>query len=289
MSLEPVRFGRSDREMVGMLHRPEVPQGKPAFLLCKPFGTEAIRASLLYRAMATRLVREGCPVLVFDYHGTGDAAGEGGTQSIRDWCEDVLTANAFLRERTAATRTHWFGLALGGSVVALAAAQAALADAVAARPEQIVLWEPVEDGQDYGRQLCAWHRIEREQWFKARWQVLRQDFNEPEPALPGTVLGFDVGPILAQELAALEHLPIASLLDAGIRVTLARPGGSGGSAGSIELPPSPSLRRLVSEHPFNWMSNHPPKNEEYRGAEIVPQDIVRSALETLRSHDAIPN
>jgi alpha-beta hydrolase superfamily lysophospholipase len=254
MSFEPVRFG-ADREMVGVLQTPDHAAAgeKAAFLLCKPFGTEAVRANMLYRALAMRLVREGCVVLSFDYHGTGESLGDGVDETLAHWADDVVTASAFLRARGATTQ-HWFGLGLGATLAALAAAKSSIP------PARVVLWEPVENGRAYADKLRAAHKSDRERWYYQSWSTLLRDLREPEPALPGVVLGFDVGASLAAEIDALNGLPLDALRARGVAVTTSS-----------------------SERPFPWMSNHAPDGQQQNlGAEVVPQEIVRAAIETVR-------
>ena len=216
MDPEIVRFGNPLRTMVGALSLPDRSAPRIGFLLCRPFGGEAIRSSTFFRTLATRLAREGCAVLSFDYYGTGESPGEGAAQSFQTWQQDILNADAYLRRRTGVTRCHWFGLALGATL----ASRAAVAARADSRPAHLVLWEPVENGRAHGASMCARHRREMERWFRARWSVIRRDFAEPEPTLPGVVLGFEVGNALAADLERLDGLPLATLLDAGVALTI---------------------------------------------------------------------
>lgn len=260
--------------MAGTLWMPEGTPARTGFLLCRPFGSEAIRASMFYRALAMRLAAEGSATLSFDYHGTGESPGEGKDQTMLDWQRDVLVADSYLRRHTGVARCHWFGLGLGAALAARAALETL---ATNQRPAHIVLWEPVENGNDYARTLCTKHRSEMERWFRARWSVIRRDLDEPEPSLPGTVLGFEIGADFAHELALLDGLPTAALLAAGVRVTAGRP------AAATPWTPSPRLRTISVEHPVDWMTNHAADGEEYRDIAIVPNDAIVAARETLRA------
>jgi uncharacterized protein len=259
--------------MAGVLTRPERGHARVAFLLCRPFGSEAIRASMFFRSLAARLSRDGCATLCFDYHGTGDAPGEGRHQSMQNWQQDILVADAYLRRSAGVMRSHWFGLALGATLAARAALQAA----PSSRPSQLVLWEPVVDGRDYGQTMLSRHRSEMQRWFRARWHVIKRDLGEPEPTLPGTVLGFQVGDALAREFEQLQDLPAAALLDAGIGVTV------GQAAGVAALAADDRLKSITIAQPVNWMTNHAPDGEEYRGAAIVPLEAIAAARETLHA------
>lgn len=273
MNPDLIRFGDPHRPMAGVLTLPERGSPRAGFLLCRPFGSEAIRASMFFRSLALRLARDGCATLCFDYHGTGESPGDGGDQTLQDWQQDVLAADAFLRRRSGVAHSHWFGLALGATVAARAALQAA----PATRPSQLVLWEPVVDGREYGQTMLTRHRCEMQRWFRARWHVIKRDLGEPEPTLPGYVLGFQVGQLLALEFEQIQGLPTAALLDAGIGVTV------GQAAGTAAVAADARLRVIDIAQPVNWMTNHAPDGEEYRGAAIVPQEAIAAARETLHA------
>lgn len=272
MNPEIVRFGDAERTLVGALWAPQSSGLRVGFLLCRPFGSEAIRANMFYRALANRLASDGCPTLSFDYHGTGESPGESRDQTLQAWQRDIAVADTYLRERTGVARCHWFGLGLGAAL----ACGAAL-DRIAAsdRPAHLVLWEPVEDGREYGRSMCAKHRGEMERWFRARWSVIQRDFGEPEPTLPGVVLGCEIGPALAAELQNLDGLPIEKLLAAGVRITAGR------AAGAPPWPEAARLNTIAIDQAVDWMTSHAPDGEEYRGAAIVPNDAILAARETL--------
>ncbi|HUN91836.1 MAG TPA: alpha/beta fold hydrolase [Burkholderiaceae bacterium] len=272
MAQEILQFSNQDRVMAGALTLPDRGDSGVGFVLCRPFGAEAIRSHAMFRALATRLARAGCATLVFDYHGTGESPGDAATQDLAHWQRDIVAADAFLRYRTGVARTHWFGLGLGATL----AARAALAAPAAARPAHLVLWDPVENGSDYVALMFARHRREMERWFRSRWDVIRRDGLEDEPSLPGVVLGFEVGSGLAADFGRLQTLQLQSLIDAGIRVTIGRD-----RAATAALPSSPLLRVRTIEQKINWMTNHAPEGEEYEGSAIVPQDAVAAAQESL--------
>jgi len=272
MNPEIVRFGESERTLVGSLLLPQGASPRVGFVLCRPFGSEAIRANMFYRSLANRLAAEGCATLCFDYHGTGESPGESKDQNLSVWQNDILLGDAYLRERSGVARCHWFGLGLGAAL----ACEAAISTlATNQRPAHLVLWEPIEDGQAYSESMCVKHRCEMERWFRARWSVIRRDFGEPEPALPGVVLGCEIGAELAADLKALRGLPIANLLAAGVRITAGR------TAAAAPWPASPRLRCIPIDNPVDWMTSHAPDGEEYRGAAIVPNEAILAARETL--------
>ncbi len=259
------RFGAPEREMLGILTLPDELPARAAWLLCNPFGQEAVRSKPLYRILAERLAREGCATLRFDFHGTGDSPGDLADQSLGSWIIDLLAADGWLRSRqpAVATQVHWFGLRLGASIAALAALKAQR------RPDQLLLWDPVLDGPEYGRFLLARHRETRSEGLHISGARLCREFGEPEPTLPGNVLGFDVGPALASDLQALGPLPLAALLREGQRMSLALQADRFARTG---LPQGAILDRITIDSPVDWCT------DDAEGTAIAPQEVQRAVL-----------
>ena len=262
------RFGAPDREMLGMLNLPDASPWRGAWLLCNPFGQEAVRSKQAYRVLAERLAREGCAVLRFDFHGTGDSPGELADQSLAGWITDLLAADGWLRSRLQndPVPVHWFGLRLGASLAALAAGRAAL------RPRELLLWDPITDGAQYGHYLLKRHREEMCKGLGINWLRLHHKTGEPEPTLPGSVLGFDIGPALANDLTELGEPPLAALLDDGIRI------GVGLEADQLahrQLPHSANLERIAIESHIDWNTS------EGMGTAIAPQDMQRAVFASV--------
>jgi pimeloyl-ACP methyl ester carboxylesterase len=253
--------------MLGILSLPDAPPGRAAWLLCNPFGQEAVRSKQMYRVLAERLAREGCSALRFDLHGTGDSPGELADQSLSGWVADVLAADAWLRNRLkGAVPVHWFGLRLGASLAALAAARAPQ------RPCEVLLWDPVIDGAGYGEFLLARHREALSEGLDMNWARLQRETGEPEPALPGCPLGFEVGPTLAAELKDFRTLPLADLLGGGTRVRVAL---APDRLARAELPQAANLERVGIESRIDWTSS------EALGTAIAPQDVQRAVLASV--------
>ena len=253
--------------MLGLLQTPAPGKPRrPAFLMCRPFGQEAVRTAPIYRAMSDRLTREGCTVLTFDHYGCGDSPGELDDQSIADWTTDTLAAHAQLRADAPGLALHWFAMGLGANIAAAAALQAQPA------PAYLVLWEPVLDGPAYLNRLMDVHREELAREMGLEWHQLISRGREVEPELPGSVLGFTVGPRLHAELRQLGELPLAPLLQRGVKVRLAvqdehRPRFA--SVNDTRFAPQ------SVDTATNWMST------EAFGTALVPQDVPRTLLATI--------
>lgn len=236
------------------------------FLLCRPLGQEAVRTAAVFRVLADRLAREGCESLRFDYHGTGDSSGEEGDQSLGDWVEDTLAAHEQLASGDGVP-VHWFGMGLGATIALRAAVRAK------SPPARLVLWEPVINGQAYVRALKDGHRSELVRMFRVPWDRLVQAGKVVEPAVPGDLLGFQIGSRLSDDLLQMPDMNLLSALRRGIRTTCAvqpeqRP--------LFEmLGNQPLLKLQTVESRTDWMSS------QAMGTAIVPADIPRTLLSTL--------
>ena len=101
---KPRCFGPSARRLFGIYHPPaEGSAGRPAVVLCNPFGQEAIRAQRMMRVLGERLARNGHAVLRFDYFGTGDSLGDDIEGDLEGWALDVMEAHRRVAARLGRT------------------------------------------------------------------------------------------------------------------------------------------------------------------------------------------
>jgi len=168
--MTPLRFGPEGRQLFGLFRpgsqtAPARTDGQPhpAVLLCAPWGQEAIRSQRLFRALADRLARLGCPVLQFDYLGTGDADGDTEQGNLANWQANVLTAHHQLMGMAGHHHTAWIGLRLGATVAALASARAKQP------PELLLSWDPIADGPAYLSELEAGQAGYLQDAYAQRW------------------------------------------------------------------------------------------------------------------------
>jgi alpha-beta hydrolase superfamily lysophospholipase len=269
MDISIRQFGGTSRGMVGVLQQasPTTPR-RARYLLCRPLGQEAVRAAAVFRVLSDRLAREGCEVLRFDYHGTGDSAGDENLQTLDQWVSDVQAAHQQIAVDPSVP-VNWFGMGLGANLALRAALNAPSA------PQHLVLWEPILDGPAYVQALLDGHKDELAREFGHPWPRLLQMGKVSEPAVPGDVLGFHIGPALARELRDLGGFDLAPALQRGIQVTccvrdaaqMARLDASLGAHLRLKL-------QVVSER-INWMSS------QAMGTAIVPPDLPRTLLSTL--------
>jgi len=247
-----------NRSFVGILAVPEDRTPRQSWLFLSPFGQEAIRTAPMYRSLADRLVRADCAVLRFDYHGTGDAAGEVADQSLDDWVDDACHAMELLRSTSGVPRITMFGVGLGATIAALAAVKRS--NGVAA----LLLWEPVIDGPEYLTALISSHKREVALGFDMPWPAVRAKFDEPEPEAPGNLVGFEVGAQLATQISHTTSLPLIELAHRGVRSVIAsRQKDSQHGVASHSM-----VQFVAIEMATDWMAN------EALGTALVPQQLI---------------
>lgn len=269
MTLSVVEFGQHDRSMVGLLQPPDpsVPARRAAFILCRPLGVEAVRTSAMFRALSERLAREGCATLRFDYHGTGDSAGDEREQTMAAWVADVLNAHDTACRLVGHDNIHWFGAGIGGNLALRAATRARLS------PRRLVLWEPVTDGGALEARLLEGHRDEVAFGRDMTWREVRRRDLEPEPTLPGWVLGFDYGQALVDELRLIRGLPLSQAARRGISVHCAI---NGNERGRLDVPDGdPDVHIESLPETSNWMTSR------VTGQPLVPPGALRAVVSSL--------
>jgi uncharacterized protein len=255
----PLRFGSPQRELFGMLHRPERGGGGgTGVLVCNPFGQEAVRSHRLFRVMAERLVRSGLSVMRFDYFGTGDSSGDEDDADLDAWQVDILQAQAELVERSGCSRVIWVGARLGGSLALLGSAHAD------AEPAAVLAWDPILDGPAYLSALARDH----EAALKVSYSIL-------PPGLPlrptDEAMGFALHDRLRTQIAAITP---ALLLQARAQALVCIARGAEASA----MPAAGPMRHVTFEHSFEWTSE-----EAIYTSPLVPADGLKMLVEQIEA------
>ncbi len=118
-----------------------------AVVICPPFGYEAICAHRGLRALAQTLALAGLPVVRFDYHGTGDSAGDDRQPDrVQAWLASVAAAVDEAKRRSGRASVALVGLRLGALLAAVAAAARSDVRALA-------LWAPISTGKAFLREM----------------------------------------------------------------------------------------------------------------------------------------
>jgi len=157
--MKPLFFGKTGHQLFGVFHPPVAQQGKrppcsEAILLCYPGVQEYNGNHWAFRRIASHLSRLGCPVLRFDYFGTGDSMGQLSEAGLPVWVDDVRQAARELTDMTGNPRLSILGMRLGASLAYLACR-----DGLSAM--NLIMWEPVISGRDYIRELQRRDRLKR--------------------------------------------------------------------------------------------------------------------------------
>lgn len=144
----PFFFGRSATQLYGAYDSPAENARDHGIVLCPAIADEYLFAHPTYRLIARQLSAIGYHVLRFDYFGTGDSAGSFTDGGQRQWLEDIRTAVAELKDVGQVSRVSLIGLRYGAALAALAARGRSDVD-------QLVLWDPVDDGRRFLQEIGA--------------------------------------------------------------------------------------------------------------------------------------
>lgn len=154
---EPLTFGPEAARLSGWYHAPALPARGVGFVLCRPFGYEAMCTHPSLRRLACRLAEAGHPVLCYDHLGTGDSSGDLlHFDLVSGWLEGVDLAAQELRARSGARTVALFGVRLGATLAAQAAARRGGVDALA-------LFAPFRSGAEFLREARAFRLLKREE------------------------------------------------------------------------------------------------------------------------------
>ena len=140
-------FLSGERRLFATLHEParEVARSS-GWVLCAPFGEERGFAQRMIVEWARALCAAGHWVLRFDYRGYGDSEGWFEQFTAEDHVADILQARLELERRSGVACRGLWGLRLGATLAAVAAARGELDVALA-------LWEPVVSGERFMENL----------------------------------------------------------------------------------------------------------------------------------------
>ena len=116
-----------------------------AVLYLHPFAEEMHKSRRMVAMQARALAAAGYAVLQLDLSGCGDSAGDFGDATWEAWRDDVRLAHAWLAAQVAGDITLW-GLRLGACLAVEMAAELA-------RVTRLLLWQPVNAGEQFLNQF----------------------------------------------------------------------------------------------------------------------------------------
>jgi alpha-beta hydrolase superfamily lysophospholipase len=131
----------------GWYHAACQPAKGVGVVLCRPIGYEAVCAYPTYTRLAENLAAAGFDVMRFDYHGTGDSAGsDADPDRVQAWIDSTVCATNELQRLSGVSRLALFGVRLGATLAAQAAARLG-------GVESLVMWAPCVTGRAFAREL----------------------------------------------------------------------------------------------------------------------------------------
>jgi pimeloyl-ACP methyl ester carboxylesterase len=148
----PLLFGDAAQRLYGTYHMPRTPGPDGiGVVLCNPVLHEYAASHRPFCVLAERLAHSGVHALRFDYHGTGDSAGEGEEADVDRWIANIGHAIDELVASRGVERVGLIGLRLGATMAALASARRDDMDF-------LVLWDPIPSGDSYVDGLRVLHQ-----------------------------------------------------------------------------------------------------------------------------------
>lgn len=120
-------------------------------IICPPIGYEQLHSHRTLRHLADALAERGMPTMRFDWHGTGDSAGNDDDPGRSEtWQANLKDVVAWMRNEVGCQRISVVGLRMGATLAALACQEVEI--------ENLVLWSPVAKGRAYVREMMALDR-----------------------------------------------------------------------------------------------------------------------------------
>jgi alpha/beta superfamily hydrolase len=149
---EPIHLGPPERQIFAILHQTPRPP-RASLLICPPFLHEHTYSYRLFSMLARNLAMRDIAVLRFDYHGTGDSAGEDYDFLPTGACADARVAFQHLLATFGSAPIFIMGVR-ASSIVAIETA--ATVDAAG-----LFLWQPIAAWTDYLAEIEALDAQER--------------------------------------------------------------------------------------------------------------------------------
>lgn len=178
-----------------LLHKPKR-ASRGAILYVHPFAEELNRCRRMAALQARAFCRAGWTVLQMDLFGCGDSAGDFADATWRDWVDDVIAVDAWMRRALGSAPVLW-GLRAGCLVLSEAARSLP-------EPRAFLLWQPVVSGSQHLQQflrLRVGTQIVQGTGTKTTTRELRERLSAGERV---EVIGYGVTPALAQGLEDAE-------------------------------------------------------------------------------------
>lgn len=162
----------------------------------QPFCEEMNKARRMAALQSRRLAAAGYAVLQIDLFGCGDSSGDFANARWDIWKQDLQLALGWLKSRVDGPLCLW-GLRLGATLAADVARDPGLGI------EQVLLWQPVSNGEPFLTQFLRL-RVAAELLAEGTAQSGVRELRESlGRGVPLEIAGYDLHPLLATEIDAL--------------------------------------------------------------------------------------
>jgi len=161
-----------------------------------PFCEEMNKARRMAALQSRRLAADGYAVLQIDLFGCGDSSGDFANARWDIWKQNLHIALGWLKSRVDGPVSLW-GLRLGATLAADIARDPGLGI------EQLLLWQPVSNGEQFLTQFLRL-RLAAEMLAEGTAQTGVRELRETlARGVPLEIAGYDLNPRLAAEIDAL--------------------------------------------------------------------------------------
>lgn len=175
---------------------PETATPHGGILYLHPFAEEMHKSRRMAALQARALARAGYAVLQVDLTGCGDSAGDFGDATWEIWRDDVRLGHAWLAAHVSGPITLW-GLRLGACLAVEMAAELA-------RVTRLLLWQPVNSGEQFLNQFLR-IKLASEMLSEGRAKTGTKDLLATLTSGTGIEIGgYLLGPAMAQQLSRLK-------------------------------------------------------------------------------------
>jgi exosortase A-associated hydrolase 2 len=172
---------------------PAADAARATVVACAPFAEEMNRSRRMLVLMGEALAGHGVRLVLFDYYGTGDSAGDFGAATVERWCTDA----AQVADYAAASRQPliWLGVRFGALLAARMARELPGA-------RGLLLWQPTTAGRTLVAQFLRLHAAA--QITGALASAAEDPRQRLAQGLAAEVAGYELSPALIAQLAALD-------------------------------------------------------------------------------------
>jgi esterase/lipase len=170
--------------------------GRFTWIFCNPMLEEKINAHPVYVGLARNFAQNNASVIRFDYEGDGDSEGELASVGVEQWVNDAQDMARFAQTEFGATALGFFGIRLGGAIATLAAEGLAC--------KQILIWEPIINGQSYFQDCLKSNLATQFSLYKKIVENRDQLIEKLNAGGSINVLGYELGKTMCDSLQKID-------------------------------------------------------------------------------------